>query len=80
MFRLFKKKKPSDESTVEDVVENQSNALSNENTSDNSSTDAQSEIDANIETDPNQANKHSTVEYGGNSTYHKRPHPTLITE
>ena len=66
MFRLFKKKKPSDESTVEDVVENQSNALSNENTSDNSSTDAQSEIDANIETDPNQANKHSTVENNQN--------------
>ena len=66
MFRLFKKKKPSDESTVEDVVENQSNALSNENTSDNSSTDAQSEVDANIETDPNQANKHSTVENNQN--------------
>ena len=66
MFRLFKKKKPSDESTVEDVVENQSNALSNENTSDNSSTDAQSEIDANIETDPNKANNNSTVENNQN--------------
>ena len=66
MFRLFKKKKPSDESTVEDVVENQSNALSNENTSDNSSTDAQSEIDSNIETDPNKANNNSTVENNQN--------------